>query len=142
MPQPFPRSAFDLTGGLIYFARMCDKIRLHAAGKLPEVYHEYLGKGFDGRICGFLRIDYPALREKVLAGATDDEALAWAVESFGPIGDMHRLTWNSFARKRGWQDDDGGSATLARFKEESGLGHREDIATYFDYYEVDEGRRP
>jgi hypothetical protein len=26
-----PRSAFDLTGGIVYFARMLDKIRLQAA---------------------------------------------------------------------------------------------------------------
>lgn len=137
----FPRSAHDPTSGLIYFARMCDKIRLHAAGELPEVYQEFLGKGFDGRICGFLRIDYPALREKILAGATDEEALVWVEESSGTLEDVHRLVWNSFARKRGWQDDDGGTEKLAVFKGENGLGGREDIVTYFDFYDVDEGRR-
>ena len=34
----FPRSAYDRVGGLVYFARMLDKIRLFAAGKLPPVF--------------------------------------------------------------------------------------------------------
>jgi gluconokinase len=141
MPQ-FPRSPFDLTGGLLYFGRMCDKIRLHAASELPPEYHDYLGKGFDGRLCGFLRIDYDQLKEKVLSGATDDEALAWSEQFFGPIGEMHRVAWNGFAGKRGWRDHDGGSESLARFKAAASLQDREDIATFFDFYEVDEGRKP
>jgi len=136
-----PRSAYDATSGLIYFARMCDKIRLNAAGELGPEYQEWTGRGFDGRLCGFLRVEYPLLKEKVLSGASDEEALAWCEQFFGPIGEMHRQTWNGFARKRGWQDPDGGTDNLKRFKDGSGLGDREDIQTFFDYYDADEGRK-
>lgn len=30
--KAYPRSAYDQVGGIVYFARMLDKIRLHAAG--------------------------------------------------------------------------------------------------------------
>ena len=37
--EQLPRSPYDMVGGVIYFARMLDKIRLHASGLLPEAYH-------------------------------------------------------------------------------------------------------
>jgi Domain of unknown function (DUF5069) len=67
---------YEKTGGLFYFARMCSKIRLHADGKLPEDYHEMLGRGFDGRTCRYLRVSYEDVRIQVLAGKTDEEVLA------------------------------------------------------------------
>ena len=42
---------YEKTGGMFYFARMCSKIRLHAAAKLPKDYFDMLGNGFDGRTC-------------------------------------------------------------------------------------------
>jgi len=38
---------YERTSGMFYFARMCSKIRLHAAGQLPEDYFDMLGHGFD-----------------------------------------------------------------------------------------------
>ncbi len=44
MPNvPGLRSCYDKVGRLIYFGRMLDKIRLHAAGQLPPAYDENLG---------------------------------------------------------------------------------------------------
>lgn len=140
--MPLPRSAFDKTNGLIYFARMCDKIRLHAAGELPADYHEQLGSGFDGRMCGYLQVDYAKLRDHVLAGASDEEALTWCQTQGRKLTDLDIVIWNGFAKKRGWRDDDGGSEALEKYKTASGLSHRDDLMTFFDYYEVDEKRRP
>ena len=140
--MPFPRSAFDKTLGLIYFARMCDKIRLHVRGELPPDYHEQLGTGFDGRMCGFLQVDYPALRDHVLGGADDEAALAWCQQNGRKLSELDILIWNGFAKKRGWHDDDGGTEALEKYKAASGLTHRDDLQTFFDYYEVDEKRRP
>ena len=45
MPNiPGLRSCYDKVGRLIYFGRMLDKIRLHAAGQLPPDYQENLGE--------------------------------------------------------------------------------------------------
>jgi hypothetical protein len=73
----YPRSGYDKVGGIYYFARMLDKIRLHARGELPSDYHANLGKGMDGRCTRYLHVDYGALSERVKAGATDEEAFAW-----------------------------------------------------------------
>ncbi len=52
MKEQFPRSPYDSIRGLVYFPRMLDKIRIHAAGKLPEVYHEHLGDASMAAACG------------------------------------------------------------------------------------------
>ena len=135
-----PISAFTKTGGMLYFARMAGKIRLHARSELREDFHENLGKGFDGRCCKFLHLDYDALKARVLQGGTDDEIFAWCQEHGRPLNDIDIFVWNAFAQKRGWRDD--ATAGFEKYKAESGLAHRTDLLTYFDYYEVDEGRAP
>ena len=44
MSEQLPRSPYDMVGGLVYFPRMFDKIRLHGRGDLPEAYHNNLGR--------------------------------------------------------------------------------------------------
>ena len=52
------------------------------------------------------------------------------------------LVWNKFIEKRGGRDeDDGSTQELEAYKAASGLSHRTDIVTFFDYYKVDEARR-
>ena len=138
-----PRSAYLRTGGLVYFARMLDKIRLHAAGLLRADYHANLGDGFDARCCRLLGTGYAALCERVLAGGSDDEVLAWCHARGTPPTAEQLLVWNKFMEKRGWRDeDDGSTQELEAYKAVSGLAHRADLVTFFDYYEVDEGRCP
>ena len=140
---PYPRCAYDRTGGIVYFARMLDKIRLRAAGKLRPEYEANLGGGFDGRCCRFLGVTYAALCEHTLAGGADEEILAWCGTQGSPPTDEQILVWNKFMLKRGWRDeDDGSTQELAAYKAGSGLAHRTDLLTFFDYYEADEGRRP
>lgn len=135
-----PINAFAQLGGLYFLPRTLDKIRIHARGELHPDHHEFLGKGFDGRLCHFLGIAYEALKTRTLAGGTDDEILAWIRLNGRTLGDADLLIWNGFAAKRGWRDD--ATPTLERQKAESGLAHRTDLLTFFDYYEVDEGRAP
>ena len=146
LPSAFtpPRSAYDQTGGLVYFARMLDKIRLHAAGRLDPGYHVNLGLAFDARCCRLLNVPYPALREQTLAptNPTDDQLLAWCYAQTHPLTAEQLLVWNKFMTKRGWRDeDDGSTQELETYKAASHLAHRTDLLTFFDYYEVDEGRR-
>lgn len=135
-----PITAFAQLGGLYFLPRSLDKIRKHARGALHPDHHEFLGKGFDGRLCHFLGFSYEALRGRTLAGGTDVEILAWILQHGRTITDVDRLIWNGFAAKRGWRDD--ATPTLEKQKAESGLAHRTDLQTFFDYYEVDEGRAP
>lgn len=135
----FPKSAFQKVGGLRYFARMLDKMRLQAAGRLPEGYHANLGKGADGWCCGFLHVDYAALRDHVLTGVDDEAALQWCFANGRELNETDVLIYNQFVNKLGWNDF--ASKLLARHKEEAGLSDRDDIQTMADFFEVDEGRK-
>lgn len=136
-----PDSAFIKTRGLVYFARMVEKVRLEEAGMLREEYHANLGVGFDSRCCNFLGVDYLALRSRVVEGGSNEEIFDWCSEHGSNPNDEQILVWNKFMLKRGWRDeDDGSTQELEAYKAESGLSHRTDLLTFFDYYEVDEGR--
>ena len=140
MNAPALRSPRVQVGGIVYFARMLDKIRLHAAGQLPAEYQANLGGGFDGRAASFLWIEYPALVERVKQGGSDEEILAWATAQGRQPSAEEIEIWNDFMRKRGWNDEV--SERLASRKTEGGFAGRDDIQTMFDYIDLDEGRDP
>jgi len=137
---PGLRSPYVKVSRLVYFGRMLDKIRLHAAGRLPVAdYAANLGKGFDGRCCNFLRINYDELKARTLQGGADEEILAWAHERGGARTDEECEIWNGFMMKRGWRDV--GAEILAKRIKESSL-EGAPIMTMFDYLDFDEGRDP
>jgi len=141
MPFQIPRSPYDTLDGLIYFPRMLDKIRLHAAGELAPEYHPLLGLGFDQYCLHFLHVEYSALCARVLAGGMDEELLEWCFQHGRRPSDEEIDIWNQFARKRGWRD---ASRDRIDFRlKESGLEHRAaEAVTMFDFIEIDEGRTP
>lgn len=142
-PPVFPRSAYDAVGGLVYFARMLDKIRLHADGRLSAAYHPFLGEGFDGRMCRFLGVEYSQVRDRTLAGGSDEEILEWCRQIGHPRTEEELLWWSKCAAKTGWRDEDtGATQRLSDNKAANGLADRHDLVTFFDFYEVDEKRRP
>ena len=73
MKIPSLRHSAGQVGGIVFFGRMLDKIRLHAQGKLPADYNR--GVGFDRRVCHFLQVEYPSVVERVLAGGSDEEEI-------------------------------------------------------------------
>lgn len=133
-----PISALQTVGGMVYFPRMLDKIRKLARGELREDYFEMIGQGFDGRCCRFFRLSYEAIKARTLQGGTDEEIFAWCRQNGRDVSDEDIAIWSTFARKRGWRDE--ASANLEKYKAQSGLADRSDLVTFFDYYEVDEGR--
>jgi hypothetical protein len=136
----YPRSPHEKVGGLVYFGRMLDKIRLKHTEQLHRELHQNLGAGFDKRCVDFLHVSYEALARKVIEGLDDLTALDWCF-STGQRPDAEQIyVWNEFMRKRGWKDE--GTEMLERRKRESGLANRDDIQTMFDYIDVDEGRLP
>ena len=134
----YPRSPKDQVGGIVYFGRLADKIRLMAAGELHPDLHANLGKAFDERCVSFLEVSYEALRSRVLDGLDDDQLLAWCFENgHQPTAEQIEI-WNDFMTKRGWNDAAG--EILSRRKKESGFESRNDIQTMFGYIDADEGR--
>lgn len=148
MPKPYPtiipglRSPYEQVGGVVYFGRMLDKIRLNAEGNLPEEWATMVGPGhagsFDSRCCHFLGIAYEEVVAETLRGGSDDELLAWAFAT-GRDPDAEDIeVWNAFMTKRGWRDS-GSQRVKERLKE---IGLEPDIVrTMFDFIDLDEGRR-
>jgi len=130
-----------MTGGMAYFPRMLDKIRLHARGELGADYHENLGSAtaLDGACCNFLRVNYADLRERVLQGGSDDEILEWCYEKGRPLNEGDIVVWNGFASKLGWRDFM--SPRFQKLKEEQGCADRDDIACVPDLMDFEEGRK-
>lgn len=144
MPHvPGLRSVYIKVGRLIYFGRMLDKIRLHAAGQLPPDYVANLGDSqfyvLDGRCCRFLGVPYAELRARTLAGGTDEEILAWVHARGTPRTDEECHMWNRFILKLGWRDER--TAVLPDRIRNSGLTGKP-IETIIDHIEYDEGRDP
>jgi len=137
-----PVSDYRETKGLIYFARMLDKIRLNAAGRLAPGY--FLGVEdhtcFDARCTRFLRVNYDELVTRTLEGGSDDEILDWCFSRGRRPTEEEIEIWNAFIAKRGWRD--AGSAELEATKRELGWGDRKDIQTWVDFHDADEGRVP
>jgi hypothetical protein len=134
------RSPSEKVGGLFYFGRMLDKIRLHGRGELPPDYHANLSKGFDEKCVTFLRINYGQLVERVKQGGTDEEILQWCLNAGCSPSADDIYVWNEFMRKRGWNDEV--SEILQRRKREAGMADRADIETAFQFIDADEGRLP
>ncbi len=139
----FPiRSPYEKVSGIVLVARLIDKVRLHAAGKLPEGYHLGFIPGnrtFDDRFCRFLHLSYDAFAESVLAGGTDDEILERCLAQGRRPNAEEIEVWNTFMMKRGWRDS--GTPSLIRSKADAGLAHRDDLITFFELMDVEEGRR-
>lgn len=136
-----PCSDHEQTKGLIYFARMLDKIRLNAAGELPPDY--FVGGEdptfFDARCTRFLGVEYGRLVERTLQGGSNEEVLEWCFNTGLHRNEEEITIWNAFLSKRGWRDD--ASADLNAAKQRLGWENRDDIQTWFDLHDAEEGRR-
>lgn len=138
MKVPGLRSSAEKVGGIVFFGRMLDKIRLEAVGQLPSDYNTGTSdwSSFDARCTRFLKVEYAELAERVLRGGTDEEILEWCFhQGRRPTAEEIEI-WNDFLSKRGWRD--GGSPALADTKRERGFAHRDDIQTWFDFHRADE----
>lgn len=133
-----PASPRDEIAGMVYFVRLCDKIRMFADGVLDSDFHANLGKGMDLWTCQFLHVDYEALREFVLSGVSDQEALEWCWQNGNHSDENELAWWNSYMRNRGFRDDL--SDKLKFRKEESQWHDRDGIQSFFDYLDADDGR--
>ncbi|HET7626321.1 MAG TPA: DUF5069 domain-containing protein [Verrucomicrobiae bacterium] len=139
---PGLRSPFDQIKGIVYFGRMLDKIRLFAAGKLPEGWHAARGQqmksSFDNRCCKFLHIDYASIEAETLKGQkNDEELLEWAFQNGRRPTEEEIEIWNGFMVKRGWRD--AGTQRLNERLAEIGLPPGT-VQTMFEFIDLDEGR--
>lgn len=137
MSESYPCSPRVEIEGLPYFPRMTEKIRLFAAGDLHPDLHDNLSHGMDLWICQFLGVDYEDLKKVILAGSSDEEALAHA-RAKGIQRPDYELAWfRSYILNRGFRDDL--SEKLASRIEDDGFQDK-NILSFCDYIDADEGR--
>ena len=119
MTQPiYPRSPKALLGGIAHLGRFIDKIRLRNAGLIQD--YNYITVGFDKHLLDFLQLDPKSFEQRVLAGGTDEEILAW-VGAHGKARTPEELAqWNHILLSSRPKDD----AAQQRFQ-----GRLQDIAT-------------
>jgi gluconokinase len=139
----FPiRSPYDTVSGIVLVARLIDKARLHAEGKLPAGYTVGFMQGnrtFDDRFCRFLHISYETFVASVMAGGSEEAILERCLQQ-GRRPDAEEIeVWNTFMTKRGWRDS--GTPSLIQSKKDAGLSHRDDLVTFFELMDVEEGRK-
>lgn len=141
--QQYPRSPKALLGGIAHLGRFIDKIKLRNARQIQD--YNYITVGFDKYLVDFLAIDPKAFEEKVLAGGTDEQLLAWVVANSKPHSHEEIAQWSQGLLSSGPKDD----GTRARFQ-----GRLDEIAkkrgvpvsslppatTWADAIELDEGR--
>ena len=141
--QHYPRSPKILLGGIAHLGRFIDKIRLRYAGHIQD--YNYITVGFDKYLADFLAIDAKAFEQRVLAGGTDEELLAWVKVNGRKPSDQETAQWSQELLASGPKDE----AARRRFQ-----GRLEDIAikrgvpvsslpsvtTWTDVIELDEGR--
>ncbi len=141
--MPAPCSDYNKTDGVVYFARMLDKIRLKAANELPADYFVGVKDDptlFDARCTRFLQVNYDKLVARTLEGGSDSKILAWCfAEGRKPSAEEIEV-WNAFLLKRGWRD--ASSEDLAAAKGRNGWADRPDIQTWVDLHDAEEGRTP
>jgi Domain of unknown function (DUF5069) len=127
MEIPGLRSPYETVGGIVYFGRMIDKIRLQASGKLPSAYQAQLGdansRSFDGRCCRFLHID--------------EQVLGWAIARGHQPSAEEIEIWNDYLAKRCWRDQF--TPRLHVRLQEAGMPTGS-VLTMFDFIDLDEGR--
>lgn len=116
--QTYPRSPKALLGGIAHLGRFIDKIRLRHAGRIQD--YNYITVGFDKYLVDFLQFDPKAFEQRVLAGGTDEELLAWVKANSRKPSEQEIAQWSESLLSSGPKDD----AARQRFQ-----GRLQDIAT-------------
>ncbi len=135
----YPRSPREVMAGWTYLPRFVDKVRLHLAGKLPPDYQENFGKGFDGAWLKAADLTAEQVIEVVKNTITDGEVCDWVMKNVHK-SDADKTAHRDALLNHGKQDDPQLKARLQMRKEQSNLGHRDDLQTFVDYIDADEHR--
>jgi hypothetical protein len=132
-----PRSPYQKLGGYVHLPRLIDKAKLHRKGLLNG--YNYKTVGFDKHLLAFLKLDPDAFEEAANRLDEDDAILKWVQENGARQSPAAIEDWNEAMQGR-HPDTAAKKARFLHFLKESGGEGREDIKTYFDLIEFDEGR--
>ena len=141
--QTYPRSPKALLGGIAHLGRFIDKIRLRHAGKIQE--YNYITVGFDKYLIEFLQIDPKSFEQRVLAGGTDEQLLAWVVSHGKPLTPEEIAQWSQDLLASGPKDDAARQRFQGRLQEVAtkravAVSSLPPVSTWADVIELDEAR--
>ncbi|GKS65838.1 hypothetical protein YTPLAS72_31420 [Nitrospira sp.] len=141
--QNFPRSPKALLDGIAHLGRLIDKIRLRHAGQIQD--YNYITIGFDKYLIDFLGLDAKAFEQRVLAGGTDEELLAWVKTNGRKLSDNEIVQWSQNLLASGPKDDGARQRFQARLEELAtkrgvSVSSLPPVSTWVDVIELDEGR--
>jgi len=139
----YPRSPKVLLVGIAHLGRLIDKIRLRHVGQIQD--YNYLTVGFDQYLIDFLGIDAQAFEQRVLAGGTDDELLAW-VQTHGLPNTPDRIEqWSRLLLASKPKDEEAKQRYQGRLQDIAmkrgvSVSALPSATTWVDAIELDEGR--
>ena len=141
--QIYPRSPKALLGGIAHLGRFIDKIRLRNEGKIQD--YNYITVGFDKYLIYFLHIDPKAFEQRVLAGGTDEDLLAWTKANSRKPSDREIVQWSEGLLSSGPKDDAARLRFQGRLQEVATkrgvpVTSLPPVSTWADVIEIDEGR--
>jgi len=136
LPSPYiPHRAT----GLLHLPRFIAKIRKHLKGELPESYQRNFCRGFDRFLCIHLGVDPQQVIEAVRQAGDDADLLDRKLLDLFPV-DCRVAKWNRELVQKGMSEM--GREALRQAKESMNAGHRDDIISFADVLDLDEGRIP
>jgi hypothetical protein len=136
--KQLPRSPYDRLGGYVHLPRLIDKAKLHRKGLLNG--YNYKTVGFDKHLLAFLKLNPDSFEEAATRLEKDAAILEW-IEQNGARHSTEAIEeWNEAMISR-HPDTAVKKARFIHFLKEAGGEGREDIRTYFDLIEFDEGRK-
>ena len=139
----YPRSPKALLGGIAHLGRFIDKIRLRHAGAIQD--YNYITVGFDNYMVDFLQIDPKSFEQRVLAGGTDEELLAWVKANSRKPSEHEIAEWSQGLLTSGPKDDAARQRFQGRLQEVATrrgvpVASIPPVSTWADVIEIDEGR--
>ncbi|OQW32233.1 MAG: hypothetical protein A4E19_19555 [Nitrospira sp. SG-bin1] len=139
----FPRSPKALLGDIAHLGRFIDKIRLRHAGQIQD--YNYMTVGFDKYLIDFLGINATSFEQRVLAGGTDEELLAWVKANGRRTSDDEIAQWSQGLLASGPKDEAARQRFQGRLHEiaaKRGMSASSlpPVTTWADVIELDEGR--
>ncbi len=141
--QNFPRSPKTLLGGIAHLGRFIDKIRLRHAGQIQD--YNYVTVGFDKYLVDFLSINPKSFEQRVLAGGTDEELLAWVKANGRKPSDEEIVEWSQNLLASGPKDETARQRFQGRLEEVATkrgvpVNSLPPVTTWVDVIELDEDR--
>jgi hypothetical protein len=137
MNKILPRSPREVMCGWMHLPRYIDKIRLHLAGKLHPDYVPDFGNGYDGFWLKVAGRTHEEMVDVVKGSITDGEVCDWVRANVRKSEAEKQLHHEKMLRLPARPDLE---ELFLREREELGLGYRDDLKTFIDLIDADEGR--